>query len=249
MQMQLSFEASPVLPRLRDRLLAAFGPQRPDARLGPISQLIKSMLSNRTYDEVSWAAFVKLRSAYPDWTYLAEASSGEVEHVIEAVTHAERKAVYIPAALRLIAARVGRLDVSLLADKSVEEAMHWLRGLPGVGCQNAAAALNFSTMNRRVLVVDSHVHRVCRRLGLVGRTSDPDQAYETLMAAAPQAWAAEDLYELHWLLKRLGQSVCRFGAPSCDACPLKSLCPRIDAEPRPAAEITAFRPRPELRLI
>jgi endonuclease-3 len=249
MQMQLAFDASPLLPRIRERLLATFGPQRADARLGPISQLIKSMLSNRTYDDVAWAAFVKLRSAYPDWSYLAEASSGEVERVIEAVTHAERKAVYIPSALRLVIARVGRLDLSLLAGKTVEEAMHWLRGLPGVGCQNAAAALNFSTMNRRVLVVDGHVHRVCRRLGLVGRTSDVDQAYEALMAAVPEAWTAEDLYELHWLLNRLGQRTCHFGTPSCNSCVLKSVCPRIDAEARPTAEVAAFPTRPQLQLI
>lgn len=247
MQMQLAFEAS-LLPRIRDRLLAAFGPQRPDARLGPISQLIKSILSSRTYDEAAWSAFVKLRAAYPDWAYLAEAASGEVERVIEAVTDAEKKAVYIPSALRLIIARIGRLDLSLLAGKSVEEAIYWLRGLPGVGCKHAAEALNFSTLNRRTMVVDSHVHRVCRRLGLIGRASDPDQAYEAIMAAAPEAWAAEDLFELHGLIKRLGQSVCRFERPDCDACPLKAMCPRVDAQPRRPGEVAAFRPRPELRL-
>jgi endonuclease-3 len=249
MQMQLAFEASPLLPRIRDRLLAALGPQRPDARLGPISQLIKAMISARTYDEASWAAFVKLRTAYPDWAYLADAPSLEVERVIEAVTHAEKKAVYVPAALRLIIARIGRLDLSLLAGKSVEEAMYWLRGLPGVGCQTAAAALNFSTLNRRVMVVDGHVHRVCKRLGLASRTGDADQAYEALTAAIPEAWAAEDLFELHWLLKGLGQSVCRFEKPDCDACPLAALCPRIDAEPRPAAEVAPFPARPQLRLV
>lgn len=249
MQMQLAFEASPLLPRIRDRLIEALGPQRPDARLGPISQLIKSMISSRTHEEAAWAAFVKLRKAYPDWAYLAEAPSLEVERVIEGVTHAEKKAVYVPAALRLIIARVGRLDLSLLAGKSVEEAMYWLRGLPGVGCQSAAATLNFSTLNRRAMVVDGHVHRVCKRLGLVGRTSDADQAYETLMASAPEAWAAEDLFELHWLLKGLGQSACRFDKPDCDACPLAPLCPRVDAEPRPAAEVAPFRPRPQLRLV
>lgn len=249
MQMQLALEATPLLPRLRDRLILAFGAQRPDARLGPISQLIKSMISGRTYDEVSWAAFKKLRAAYPDWAYLADAPSGEVERVIEAVAHAERKAVYVPAALRLIIARVGRLDLSLLADKSVEDAMYWLRGLPGVGCKNAAATLNFSTLNRRAMVVDSHVHRVCKRLGLVGRASDPDQAYEALTAAAPEGWAGEDLFELHCLIKRLGQTVCRFGTPSCDACPLRAICPRIDAEAKPTAEVAPFPARPVLRLV
>ena len=90
MQMQLAFEASPLLPRIRDRLIEALGPQRPDARLGPISQLIKSMISSRTHEEAAWAAFVRLRKAYPDWAYLAEAPSLEVERVIEGATHAEK---------------------------------------------------------------------------------------------------------------------------------------------------------------
>jgi endonuclease-3 len=240
MQMQLSFETSPLLPSIRDRLLAALGPRRPGLRLGPVSQMINSMISGRTHDDVSWAAFVRLRSAYPDWSYLAEASSAEVERVLGEVTHAERKAIYVPAALRLIVARIGRLDLNLLADKSVDEAMYWLRGLPGVGCKSAAATLNFSTLNRRVMVVDTHVHRVCRRLGLVGRHSDPDQAYEALMPSLPESWAAEDLFELHWLLKGLSQSTCRHEKPKCAACPLAAFCPRIDVEPARTATITPF---------
>jgi len=248
MQMRLDFESSPILSRIRDRLIEALGPRRPELRLAPVAQLIKSMISGRTYDEVSWAAFLRLKRAYPDWAYLAEARPAEVERVIEDVTHAEKKAVYLPAALRLIEARIGRIDLSLLANQSVEQAMYWLRGLPGVGCKNAAATLNFSTLNKRVMVVDTHVHRVCRRLGLVGRGSDVDQAYETLMSSVPESWAAEDLFEMHWLLKGLGQAVCRHSEPDCARCPLAVLCPRIDAEPARPAEVTAFRPREALTL-
>jgi endonuclease-3 len=248
MQMRLDFESSPILSRVRDRLIAALGPRRPDLRLAPVAQLIKAMLSARTRDETSWAAFVRLKRAYPDWAYLAEASSGEVERVIDDVTHAEKKAVYIPATLRLIEARIGRIDLGLLANQTAEQAMYWLRGLPGVGAATAAMALNFSTLNMRVMVVDTHVHRVCKRLGLVGRSSDVDQAYDSLMSAFPENWAAEDLFEMHWLLKGLGQAVCRHEAPRCGACPLAALCPRIDAEPARPAEVTPFRPREVLAL-
>ena len=219
------------LPRFRERLRAAFGLQRAAHRLDPLSQLIKSMISARTYDEAAWAAFVRLRNAYPDWSPLAEAAQYEVEPVIGPVTYAEVKARQVPHALRVIRQRTGGLDLSCLAEMSVEQAMHWLQGLPGVGCKAAAAVLNFSTLRKRALVVDSHVHRVVRRLGLVGRSSDPTQAYHALMEASLADWDAEALYELHWLIKGLGQAVCTHETPRCGLCPLRDACPRVGIEP------------------
>ena len=226
------------LPRFRDRLRGAFGLQRAAHRLDPLSQLIKSMISARTYDEVSWAAFVRLRNAYPDWTTLAGAPQHEVEEVIGPVTFAEVKARQVPHALRVILQRTGSLDLGLLADMDVPQAMHWLQGLPGVGCKAAAAVLNFSTLRKRALVVDSHVHRVARRLGLIGRSADPTQAYHALMDAALGEWDAETLYELHWLIKGLGQSVCTFDAPRCGLCPLRDACPRVGVE---SGKVLAWR--------
>lgn len=230
-QLPFDFAGFLDLPRFHARLRAAFGLQRSAHRLDPVSQLVKSMLSARTYDEVSWAAFVRLGNAYPDWGVLADAPQKEVEAVIGPVTFAEVKARQIPHALRVIRLRTGGLDLSLLAEQPIDHAMHWLQGLPGVGCKAAAAVLNFSTLRRRALVVDTHVHRVTKRLGLVGRSSDPTQAYHTLMAASSEAWDAEMLYELHWLIKGLGQSACTHEAPRCALCPLRDACPRVGVEP------------------
>src|SRR5690606_17978287 len=112
------------------------------------------------------------------------------------------------------------LDLSFLADHPVDQAMAWLRELPGVGAHAAAKTLCFSTLNRRALPVDGHVHRVSRRLGLTDRTGDAAQAFEALMAHAPGAWGPEDMFETHWLLKALGQSVCTDAHPRCGMCPL-----------------------------
>jgi endonuclease-3 len=120
--------------------------------------------------------------------------------------------------------------------------MTWLQGLPGVGCKTAAATLNFSTLNRRALVVDTHVHRVARRIGLVGRSALPSEAYAMLMAEAPEDWTAEDLIELHWLMKKLSQSICTAERPACGLCPFAADCPRVDAATAPS-EPLAFPPR------
>ena len=228
MQLSLGFMAPSILPALRDRLVAVFGPIRAERRLDPLSQLVRSLISARTYDETTWAAFVRLQAAFPDWNALATAQPREIEALIEPVTFADRKARQLPVLIRVLQLRRRNLDLSLLADMPIDEAMTWLQGLPGIGVKSAAAVLNFSTLNRRALVVDTHVHRVARRLGLVGRSTLPSEAYAMLMAEAPRDWTAEDLFEFHWLLKKLGQSVCTDAQPSCALCPMREDCARVD---------------------
>jgi endonuclease-3 len=227
MQLTFDLETTPLVPQLRDHLLVTFGPQRAQGRHDPLSQLIKSLISARTKDADSWAAFVRLSDAFGDWAELATAAPKRIEAAIAAVTFADAKARQLPILIRVIQIRAGGLDLGFLADRSVEDAMEWLQSLPGVGCLSAAATLNFSTLARRVLPVDTHTHRVVRRLGLAGRASEPTDAFQAMMSLVPQTWGAEDLFELHWLLKGLGQSICTDDAPKCGMCPLRAMCPRI----------------------
>lgn len=227
MQLTFELETSPLLPRLRGALLALFGPQPHQGQADPLSQLINSVISARTLDAVSWAAFVRLRGMFEDWAALAEASPKRIETAIAAAAFADAKARQLPILIRVIQIRVGGLDLGFLAEQPVEQAMEWLQSLPGVGVKSAAVTLNFSALRGRALVVDTHVHRVAKRLGLVGRSSEPGQAYEALMALVPEAWSAEDLFELHWLIKGLGQSICTDASPRCGMCPLKAECPRV----------------------
>ncbi|PLR27638.1 endonuclease III [Caulobacter zeae] len=239
MQLSLRLARSP-LEDARDALLAAFGPQRPKARMDPVSQLVKSSISHRTLDAVSWAAFLRLQAEFRAWEDLAAASAERVLPLISTVTHAEDKARRLPIALRMIQDRIGWLSLSHLRTLTVEQARHELRALPGVGQKVAASVLNFSTLAMRDLVVDSHVHRTAQRLGLVG-PGDPTHSHHALMALAPDAWTADDLFELHCLMKHgLGQLVCTHDAPQCGACPLKAQCHRVGVE---GATVLAWRPR------
>jgi len=207
MQLMFELDSSPVLPNLRGALLKLFGPQRRESRPDPLSQLVHSLISARTLDETGWKASMRLHDAFPDWAALADASPEKIETLIEPVTFADRKARQLPTLIRVIQIRTGGLDLDFLADQPVESAMEWLQSLPGVGAKTAAVTLNFSRLDRRALVVDTHVLRVTKRLGLVGRTSDAAQAYDTLMSQVPQDWTATDLFELHWLIKGLGQRI------------------------------------------
>ena len=225
MQTHLALPAD--LSPLRDRLRAVFGSHRPEHRLDPVSQLIKAMLGVRTYDEVTWAAFVRLRAAYADWNDLVTASTADLEPLIDPVTFADQKARQLPILIRVILLKRGALNLDFLATEPVDEALAWLMRLPGVGLQAASIVLNFSTLNRRALVVDSHLHRVARRLGLTARTGDERQTQESLMADLPSDWGPEQVYELHWLLKPHGQSICTHFEPACGLCALRDICPRV----------------------
>jgi len=241
MQLSLDLSTSP-LEAMRDGLLRTFGPQRPTKRLDPVSQLVRSMIGGRTKDEVSWAVFERLREHFKTWEVLAETPDAEVLEIIRPVTHPENKARFLPHALRLIQVRSDwKLSLDHLAELELDSARWWLQGLPGVGVKVAASVLNFSPLNMRALVVDTHVHRVAGRLGLIPASYDTAHAYRALMDMVPDSWTAEDLYELHWLMKGLGQLLCTAQTPRCGACALKETCPRVGVER--SADILAWRPR------
>jgi endonuclease-3 len=232
--MQMSLDLTPddsPLVLVRQRLADEYGRQiaGPD-RLDPLSQLVRAMLGSRTRDEVSWAAFMRLASAFPKWSRIIETGAEAVEPLIAEVTRAEVKARHLAAALWQIKRDRKVLSLDFLGQHSVDAAMGWLCGLTGVGPKTAACVLNFSRLRMRALVVDTHVHRVARRLGLIGWSVDEAKAYGVLMAATPDRWDADDLYEAHWLLKLHGQQCCTHAEPRCHLCPLAATCPKRGVE-------------------
>jgi endonuclease-3 len=226
MQLSLALGERPIIELIRARLLACFGPQQDAERHDPVSQLVRAIISSRTRDEVSSPAFERLRLRYTSWELLRDANHEEIETFIQPVTNADLKAKCLPRAIRMIIARTGALELDFLADWEEEMAMQWLRGLPGVGTKVAATVLNFSMLRKRALSVDTHLLRVGERLGILPAGADYDRGYDAYMRIVPDSWQADDLYELHWLLKYLGQEICAPLAPACPRCPLHDLCAR-----------------------
>jgi endonuclease-3 len=228
MQLFLDFapcpDAAPDLIALRRRLLNAFGPFRDDRRREPMDQLVRSMICGRTQDAQSDAAYARLKLRFQPWSSLLEAPVEEVVALLGPVTFARDKAARLYAAFARIKARTGAVGLDTLADMPVDRAYIWLRGLQGVGAFAAAATLNFSTLRRRVFAVDTHGLRVLQRFGLVADAASVEAAADKVVAMAPIAWSADDFYELHWLLKRLGQTPCSHASPRCGACPLSADC-------------------------
>ncbi|WP_157089263.1 endonuclease III domain-containing protein [Oceanibaculum pacificum] len=206
------------------RLAGHYGVPEERLRLPPVAQLVLSFIGTRSKGEQSMAVFEKLFAAYGSWEAVAAANPADLFGLLEPLSFAEDKAYRLPLALQQIARLRGRLDLAFLADWPVEAAMGWLTRLPGVGPKVAAAVLNFSTLDRRALVIDSHHLRVLRRLGLVRRTTTLEGAYPRLERLTPEDWDSAALERHHTLMKGHGQQLCRLIRPDCPACPLRDIC-------------------------
>ena len=244
MQLSLAFTPSdlPGLVGVRQALLRAFGSFSNDRRLEPMDQLVRGMVCGRSEDAASDAAFARLKLRFGFWAALLDAPVEELTGLLGKVSFAAHKAARLKAAFARIKARVGEVTLDGLADMPLDEASDWLRGLEGVGAFATAATLNFSTLRRRVFAVDTHGLRVLQRLGIIGPSVSAEAASQTLLAAAPASWTANDFYELHWLLKRLGQIRCGHSAPRCGGCPMAESC----AQKIAASRFIPGSPRPNL---
>jgi endonuclease-3 len=245
MQGYLFSERQDDIKTMKSRLDAAFGNIRDEQRLDPTSQFVHAFIGSRTYDEISSCAFVRLVTRYQSWDDLAGADASEIERVLAGVTYAEDKSVNLVHALRRIRACAGTIDLEFLADLPVEMGLSWLENIYGVGRKIAAATLNFSTLRKRAFVIDTHVLRVVKRFGFVAAQADSVAVYDAIMASAPE-FDADDLYELHWQLKYLGQKICTHSSVRCNSCFLADIClRRLEKRLEPAnnamQKITAHR--------
>jgi len=193
--------------------------------LDPVSELVSSLLSHRTRNADSGAAFKALRMRFPDWAAVAGAPTAEVETTISGVTWPEQKAPRIQSILRAIQAERGALSLDFLAELPLQDARDWLERLPGVGPKTSAAVLSFSVLRRPALPVDSHHHRVAARTGLIPPNLPVGPSHRVLAAQLPPEWDAQQIYDNHEVLMLHGQRCCFYRKPACARCTLLDLCP------------------------
>jgi endonuclease-3 len=211
-----------ILGAALDRLAAVYGVPRPGPPDDPLSELIATILSQHTSDANSSRAFAALRERFGSWEAVQRAPVEEIAAAIRCGGLAEVKARTIKAVLDTLAAERGTLSLDFLRELPTDAARRYLTVFPGVGEKTAACVLLFA-LGRPVVPVDTHVHRVARRLGLVDRRATAAQTEAALERLAPP----ERAYAAHVLLITHGRRVCRAPTPRCSACVLRDLCPQI----------------------
>jgi endonuclease-3 len=178
-----------------------------------------TVLSQHTSDLNTAGAFRGLKERFPTWPEVLEADPAELADSIRSGGLAETKAVRIQRILSEIEALEGDIDLSRLESLTDSEVEDYLIALPGVGPKTAACVLLFA-MGRDAFPVDTHVHRVAMRLGLIPAKTSADKAHRLLTEGVPP----ELRYEFHMQLIRHGREVCKAARPLCTECTLLDLC-------------------------
>jgi endonuclease-3 len=185
----------------------------------PVDALIATILSQATSDVNSSRAFQTLKRKFPDWESVMDAPPEQVIQAIHSAGLANQKGPRIQAALRHIYQERGELSLDFLADLPLQEAIKWLTNIVGVGRKTAAILLLF-TFGRPTFPVDTHVHRVAGRLGLIGPRISAEKAHDILEAIGDPA----TFYPMHISLIRHGREICQARFPHCALCPLQDYC-------------------------
>ena len=205
-----------VMDRLRDE----YGPVEWMPRYDPASELVSTILSQHTSDVNSHRAFGSLMDRFGSLDAVADAPVEEIEESIRMGGLAKVKAPRIKEVLLRVRDMVGDYDLSFLAEMPLPEAKGWLMELPGIGPKTAAIILCFS-LGMPAMPVDTHIYRVSKRLGLIGRKISAEAAHDILEPMV----APEDVFAFHVYLIQHGRAVCKAQRPRCRPCVLASGCP------------------------
>ncbi len=178
-----------------------------------------TVLSQHTSDVNTARAFASLKDRFTTWEDVTSAPVKQVADSIRAGGLADQKAPRIKAILREIREREGSIALTRLEDLPDDEIEEYLCSLPGVGPKTAACVLVFS-LGRDAFPIDTHVHRVTKRLGWIPAAASAEGAHKVLKKAVPP----ELRYELHMQLIAHGRTICRARTPLCSECVLLDLC-------------------------
>ena len=190
------------------------------SRAAPMDELIYTVLSQHTSDLNTDRTFADLRAAFPTWQAVMDAPAEEVADAIKGGGLSRIKAPRIQAILRSIEEQRGEMNIDFLGELPLDEARSWLLDLPGVGQKTAACVLLFS-FGMPALPVDTHVHRVSGRLGLITKKTNADKAHAALEALVDES----QVHQYHVDLIEHGRRVCHARKPNCGGCVLSDICP------------------------
>jgi endonuclease-3 len=175
----------------------------------PFKILIGTILSSRTRDETTTKVVKTLFKRFKNAKELAEGNLEEVKQIIHSIGFYNVKAKRIIEVSQLIVKRF---------DGKVPNSIEKLLELPGVGRKTANCVLVYG-FNKPTIPVDTHVHRISNRIGLVNTKTPEKTEIELNNIINKKYWL-----RLNNIFVMYGQNICLPVAPKCELCELKKMC-------------------------
>ncbi len=207
------------IKKINQLLVKHYGiPKRSKKLPNPVDMLIGTILSQNTNDKNSYQAFKNLKSKFSSWEDVAKQPPSKIENVIRVAGLGKQKSRAIKKVLNGLIKNNGGITLKGIKKLSDEEILTELTKFGGVGIKTASCVLLFS-LDRNVCPVDTHVHRVLNRIGVV-QTKSPDKTFQKINGNIPDGIA----HPFHTNLIRLGREICKPSKPNCTVCPLLKIC-------------------------
>jgi len=207
------------LSRVEKLLIEHYGRKKFRSGKSALEILIVTILSQNTSDSNSAKAYAALNGKFPHWSDLARARLTTIEKTIAPGGLARIKSAYLKTALQKIYQDFGEYNIDIMKSWPLEKSLAYLISFNGVGHKTAACVLLFA-FGKKIMPVDTHVHRISYRLGLVSVKKD---RHKTLQYCLGQNNII-DYYNLHLNLIRHGRDICHSSRPDCNNCILSKIC-------------------------
>lgn len=184
-----------------------------------LDMLLKTVLSQSTSDwnrDMAWEA---LKAKYPTWEAVLKLSTQELAQAIRSAGLANQKSERILEILRWIKREFGELNIDFICEMPVKEALALFTQRKGIGIKTMSVVLAFAC-GRDIFPVDTHVHRLCRRLGFVPHNASAEKTHHLMQEKVPLGKA----YSFHINLLKHGRQVCKAQNPLCWTCVVYDDC-------------------------
>jgi endonuclease III len=202
-------------------LVDCYGMKRWKSHGDPLSELVATILSQNTSDANSSRAFSELKRRFPTWADVISAPTSEVAEAIRSGGLADIKAPRIQEAVKLTLLAYPDGDFCAIASFTVAEARSALTAIPGIGPKTASCVLLFS-LGIPAMPVDTHVHRVAMRTGIIDSSTTAEKAHAILESRLGDD--LDTMYSFHMNAIQHGRQVCKARYPLCDGCCLNNAC-------------------------
>jgi endonuclease III len=209
---------SQIIRRVCEKLLKEYGKPRLGNPENPIDNIVFIIISNRTTPEIAIPTYNRIKFMYPTWNLISKLDQPKLQLLLKPAGLSNIKSQQISKTLIKIKNDFGKCSLSGIKNKSDSDIENYLVSLPGVSKKVAKCVMMF-TLGAKVLPVDTHVHRIAKRLGW-SRRKRADQCHDELEALI----APKYRYSFHVDCIMHGRHVCLPTNPACDECTIKKYC-------------------------
>ena len=191
----------------------------------PLDGLVLTVLSQHTNDRNRDAAYSRLKERYPTWEAVVSAGYDNLLDAVRPAGLAPTKAGRILEILAIVLRDFGHYSILSLVERGRDEARKYLLSLPGVGDKTAACVLLFD-MGLPAFPVDTHITRLCRRIGFVGEKTTAEE----ICAIMEREVNPSRYLGGHVNMIEHGKNICKARGPLCSNCAIAGVCDFVRAK-------------------